>query len=230
MLKFGWQLGLINLITFLNYRVDMFLVAHFLGKGQLGFYSIAVSLAELLWFTSTAIGTAIYARMGMADLQQAGLLTAKAVRHTLFINLLCGVALWVGAEVFLTLIYGEVYRPALVPLRILLPGVLAYGLAGIFSAFFTNQLGRPRVALCISLMAMLLNILVCLVLIPQLGIAGGAWATTISYLVAIGVLIGIFLKQTKLSWREVFWLNRDDWADYRKLAGNVGAYLSQRLR
>ena len=229
MLGFGWQLGLINLVTFMNYRVDMFLVAKFLGSKKLGFYSIAVSGAEMLWFTSSAIGTAIYARVGMEEHEAASRLTARAARHTLMINIILGLLMWVAFELLMPLIYGEVYRPSLVPFRILLPGVLAYGLAGIFSTFFANQLGKPKFSLLISFISMSINIAVSFIFIPRIGMTGGAWATTSSYIISIVVLLVIFCRQTKLPMKELLFINEDDIADYRSLARSCAAYLKRRL-
>ncbi|TCL61804.1 O-antigen/teichoic acid export membrane protein [Hydrogenispora ethanolica] len=229
MLSFGWQLGLINLVTFLNYRVDMFLVAKFLGSRQLGFYSIAVSGAEMLWFTSSAIGTAIYARVGMVEHEAASRLTARAARHTLVINMVLGFLMWLGFEFLLPFVYGEIYRPSLVPFRILLPGVLAYGLAGIFSTFFANQLGKPKFSLLISSISMSVNIIVSLLLIPRLGMSGGAWATTLSYIISIMVLLGIFCRQTKLPLRELLMITQKDLDDYRLLVKNIIAYLKRKF-
>ena len=230
MLGFGWQLGLINLVTFLNYRVDMFLVTKFLGTKNLGFYSIAVSGAEFLWFTSSAIGTAIYARIGMAEEGQAGLLTARAVRHTLLINILLGLGIWGAFEFLLPIVYGEIYRPSLVPFRILLPGVLAYGLAGIFSTYFANQLGKPKFSLLISFISMTINIIISFILIPKIGMAGGAWATTISYLFSITLLIVIFCRKTHLRWSDLFLISKADLADYQLLGQNLLDYFRRKYR
>jgi O-antigen/teichoic acid export membrane protein len=229
LLGFGWQLGLINLISFLNYRIDMFLVAKFLGPRNLGFYSIAVSAAEMLWFTSSAIGTSIYARVGVAEPDQAGRLTARAARHTLFINIMLGLLFWGAVELLLPIVYGEIYRPSLTPFRILLPGVLAYGLAGIFSTYFANQLGQPKFSLLVSLISMGINLGISLWLIPRMGMTGGAWATAISYLSAIAILIGFFHRKSGLGLREVLLINRGDLEDYRCLGITISHYLLRKI-
>ncbi len=229
-LRFGWQLGLVNIVTFLNYRVDMFLVKQIAGNSKLGIYSVAVSCAEVLWYTSSAIAVAICAPVGLAGREQAGKITAKAARHTLLINLILGVIIWGGFEFLLPVMYSRVYLPSLVPFRILLPGVLAYGLAGIFSTYFTNQLGRPGIPMMISAVSMLINIAVCLILIPRIGMAGGAWATTISYLLSISILIVIFMKNAGITLTELFSINEDDIADYKQLWENGQKFLAQKLK
>jgi O-antigen/teichoic acid export membrane protein len=230
MLRFGWQLGLVNIVTYLNYRVDMFLVERMVGTAKLGLYSVAVNGSEILWYTSTAIAVSICAPVGVAAQEQAGRITAKAIRHTLLINLLLGITLWAGFEFLLPVIYTKVYLPSLVPFRILLPGVLAYGLAGIFSTYFTHQLGKPKIPLMISALSMVINIIVCLLLIPRIGMAGGAWATTISYLIAIGSLILIFMKKARISLAELCFINQDDIADYKQLWENGQKFLAQKIK
>lgn len=230
MLQFGWQLGLVNIVTYLNYRVDMFLVERMVGTEKLGLYSVAVNGSEILWYTSTAISVAICAPVGVAALEQAGRITAKAVRHTLLANLLLGILLWIGFEFMLPVIYTNVYLPSLVPFRILLPGVMAYGLAGILSTYFTNQLGKPKIPLLISTLSMVLNVIICLILIPRIGMAGGAWATTISYLLAVSLLILIFIKNAKISLGDLFSITPDDIADYRQLWEGGRKFLAQKLK
>lgn len=230
MLRFGWQLGLVNIVTYLNYRVDMFLVERMVGTAKLGLYSVAVNGSEILWYTSTAIAVAICAPVGVAAREQAGKITAKAIRHTLLINLFLGILLWVGFEFLLPVIYTTVYLPSLVPFRILLPGVLAYGLAGILSTYFTHQLGKPKIPLIISALSMAINIIICFLLIPRIGMAGGAWATTISYLIAISLLILIFCKKAKISFGELFSISEDDIADYKQLWENSQKFLAQKLK
>lgn len=229
-IRFGWKLGLVNIISWLNYRVDMFLVERGVGPTKLGLYSVAVNSSEILWYTSAAIAIAICAPIGISSLKQAGKLTAKAVRHTLLINIFLGILIWLAFEFLLPVIYTKVYLPSLVPFRILLPGVLAYGLAGIFSTYFTNQLGKPKIPLMISIISMFINIIVCLVLIPQIGMAGGAWATTISYLISIGLLIIIFAKKAGLSLGELFTINEDDIADYKQLWKIGQKYMVQKFK
>ncbi len=214
MLSFGWPLGLVNLISFLNYRIVMFLLVHFLGTARLGLYAVAVSGAETLWFTSTAVTTAIYARVGMAGKEQAADLTAKAVRHTFYLNLGLGILIWCAVELFLPVIYGEVYRPSLAPFRILLPGVLAYGLVNIFAAYFTNNLGKSRIPLLIALISTIINIGISLLLIPRVGMIGGALATTGSYLISLVIMGILFYQRTGLGFRH-FYFTRLDWNDYR---------------
>ena len=228
MVGFGWQLGLNTLVTYLNSRIDSILLLSYLGRRELGLYSVAVNGAEILWYATGAIAVAISARVGMAEKSQAGHLTARAVRHTILINIPLALIMW-SAAWLIPLIYDNRYAPAMLPFRILLPGILAYSVAGIFSTYFTNQLGKPKIPLLIAFISMLIDAGACLLFIPRFGMAGAALANTISYIVSIGILIGLFCKETGMTPLAMFRINRDDVADYQQLFSNLKTFLHRKL-
>ncbi|EKN40360.1 polysaccharide biosynthesis protein, partial [Clostridium botulinum CFSAN001627] len=61
--KFGIVIYLATLFIYLNYRMDQIFIKNMLGEQQLGIYSIAVSLAELLFLIPGSVGTAILGRL-----------------------------------------------------------------------------------------------------------------------------------------------------------------------
>ena len=62
-LGYGVKAHLGNLVAFLNYRMDIFLVNLFVGPGGAGLYSIAVRLVEQLWMISRAVSTVLLPRL-----------------------------------------------------------------------------------------------------------------------------------------------------------------------
>lgn len=191
--RFVLVIGLTNLIGLLNYKVDVFLVEHFLGLAATGIYSIAVMAAELLWLVSSSVATAAYARIGTPDRAEAARITVRAVQASVLLLLGLSPLLWLGAALLVPWLLGEAYRPALAVLAVLLPGVVLYGAASALSAWFTNHAGRPGVPALLAGGSLLINVLVSLWAIPRFGMLGGALATTVSYgltvvLAALGFL------------------------------------------
>lgn len=217
MLGFGTQIGMVNLIGLLNYRVDVFMIQYFVGISGVGLYSVAVSLAEMLWFLSSAISIAAYARIGRASMDCAADLTARGIRHSLFVVAVAAVLLFLMADPLIPLIYGSRFKETVVPLRIMLPGAAAYGLASIFSAFFTNQLGKPKISLYIAGFSLVVGFLIGILLIPRWGLAGAAWATTISYTMSVMVAVLTFVKMTGFSVPQLLMIRVEDLQDYAKL-------------
>lgn len=184
-LRFIATIGLTNLVSLLNYKVDLFLVEHFLGRAPTGVYSIAVALAELMWLVSSAVTTAAYARIGSAGRAQAAALAWRAMRSSVLVLLAISPLLWAIAAWWVPVLLGEPYRPAMPLLAVLLPGVALYGGASALSAWFTNHAGRPMVPARLAALSLVINVAVSLVAIPRLGPMGGALATTLSYTVTM---------------------------------------------
>jgi O-antigen/teichoic acid export membrane protein len=217
LVSFGSQAGVANLIGFLNYRADALMVELLLGQRELGIYAVAVRMAEGLWFFSQAIMTASYARIGALSDEESARLTARGMRHSMFIIGSIAVALLVAASPLLRFFYGDAYRGAVAPFRWLVPGIAFYGLASVLSAYYTNRRGHPHIPMLIALSSMVINLGSCLALIPLLGLSGAAIASTIGYSVAILAGLVAFKRSTRLSWRSILVITPDDLQDYLQL-------------
>lgn len=214
--RFVALIGLTNLVGLLNYKADLFLVEYFLGLSATGVYSIAVMVAELLWLVSSSVTTAAYARIGSPDAAAASRITVRAVHAgMLLLALLCPV-LWIGAAWLLPALLGSTYQPALPVLAVLLPGVAVFGAASALSAWFTNHAGRPWVPALLASLSLSINVVVSVLAIPRMGMIGGALATSLSYIVAVGVAVLLFKRA---SGTPAGVLLRPDW---RALAIDIG--------
>ncbi len=202
--RFVALIGLTNVISLLNYRVNLFLVERLDGLAAAGIYSVAVTVAELLWLVSSAVTTAVYARIGAADPAAAVSSTLQAVRWGALGVLLASPLLLVVAWWALPAVLGEVYRPAWWYLLMLLPGTLAYSSASGISAYFTNQRGQPWLAGAIALTSMLMNLVLSWWWIPLWGAAGAALATSVSYGLAITWGLILFLRLSGLPLRSLW--------------------------
>ena len=200
--RFVAVIGLTNLVSLLNYKVDLFLVERFLGLGPTGVYSIAVAVAELLWLVSSAVTTAAYARIGQPDRAAATALTLRAMHASVWLLLALCPPLWLLAKLVVPTLLGPAYQPALAALALLLPGVALYGAASALSAWFTNHAGRPQVPAWLATGSLLINIGVSLWAIPRFGLQGAALATSFSYAVTIVVGLSLFVRAAGVSWRQ----------------------------
>ncbi len=219
--------GLANLVSYLNYRVDMLMVERFLGTAQVGIYSKAVQLVEGLWFISQAVGVAIWSRVGAASRPEAARLVARSVRMTLALMALAGLALLALSGLLIPLLFGGAFRGAVAPFRLFIPGAVAWGLANLLAAYYTNQLGRPRVPLAIAAVSLVVTAATGLALIPALGLAGGALATTLGYTAGIVVALDRFHRDAGIARRALLLPDRHD---LREAAATVEQVLARLLR
>ena len=218
MVAFGMQSGLADLISFFNYRVDVFVLGALRSTDEVGVYSVAVQVAEGLWFISSAIGVAIYARVGQLPREEAAELTARSMRHAIFIIFVLALGAVLVAGVLIPLAFGAEYDAAVTAFQLLTPGIVIFGLGRIFSTFFTNALGRPKVPLLIATTSLAVSVPLCFLLIPSLGMNGAAIATTISYSISMLLAIVLFSRETGIPPRQMLIVNGADLRGYVRFA------------
>ncbi len=202
--RFVATIGLTNVVSLLNYRASLFLVEHFHGLSVVGTYSVAVTVAELLWLLSSSVTVSAYSRIGHPDRAVAAAMTVRAVRINVIATVLAAPLLLALAWWALPWAMGEAYAASVWPLAALLPGVAAYAAASSLSAFYTNHLGKPHLSGGIAALSLGISFGSGWVLVPTMGAMGAGVASSLGYLVAIGVAYGVFLKQAGLPLRALW--------------------------
>ena len=95
--RFVATIGVTNVVSLLNYRASLFLVERFHGLGAVGTYSVAVTVAELLWLLSQSVTVSAYSRIGNPDVRVASAMTVQAVRINVLATVLAAPILLVLA-------------------------------------------------------------------------------------------------------------------------------------
>lgn len=192
--KFASPAYCATLMSYLNYRVDQFIIALLLPTEQLGFYVIAVALGERLWILTGAVGNALLPHLTNSK-QRDPALSAVIARH---------VAIWTGAgclfvfimaDKLIQLMYSSAFAEAVAPLRWLLPGIL---MASVGKVVLAELLAREKVKLMVWMTGItaLINIAGNVLLIPIMGISGAALASSVSYAVLSIMMTSYYLQET----------------------------------
>jgi O-antigen/teichoic acid export membrane protein len=179
-LSYGTVAWAATLFTFLHYRADQIMIKQYLGSADLGIYSIAVTIAELLFLLPVSVSGALVGRLYNLGEQDDGRHTfSRTIRMSMSICLvLCLVG--IPGSFLIPFVYGKPYSPATALMLVLLPGILFACLPKISSVWFFTT-GRPKVHLRISLFCLLLNIALNFLFIPIWQSLGAALASSISY-------------------------------------------------
>jgi O-antigen/teichoic acid export membrane protein len=212
-------IGLTNLIGLLNYRVGLFVVERQLGLTATGVYSIAVVVAELLWFVSGSLTQATYGRIGTPERAQAAAVTVRVVHLGVTVLLAAAPVLWLAAHWLVPRVLGPAYLESLLPLAVLLPGALLFGGASALSAYFTNHAGLPQVSAWAAFGSLVANASLSMLLVPRLGTVGAAIAASVSYAASIAVVALGFARHAGLPLRRVLLPGSQLAADLRMLCG-----------
>jgi O-antigen/teichoic acid export membrane protein len=180
-LAFGVRAYLGSLFSFMVLKSDILMVSYLRGTVETGYYAIAVGLADILLILPTVVGTVLFPRLS-AELD-AGERWRQA-RDVLRIMLpavpLALVGVWLVSGTLIRLAYGPAFDPANAAVAWLLPGLgcmaLNIQLMNLFAAS-----GQPMVAVYSPLLALVVNVLLNLILIPKLGFTGAAISSSVAY-------------------------------------------------
>lgn len=199
-----WRFGLAawasNGLGQIALRVDVFMVAYFIDATAVGVYSIAVTVAELLWVLPGALNAVLVPKVaGAADTDVE---VATRLSRSLWPVAACsGLALWALSVPVIPLLFGEDFRGAIVPLGLLLPGAVAIAVASMASAYLYG-IGHPGDWTKASATNVVVNLGANIVLIPVMGIGGAALASSISYSVAAAMVVRSFVRRSGKSWSD----------------------------
>lgn len=221
---YGIKAHLGNVLTFFNYRIDMFLVNGFLNPAAVGFYSVAVGIAERLWLLSQSAGTVLFPRVAANDAGQKGNLTPLVTRTVLVMTACAAVLVLVVARPLIALLYSTSFLPAVGALQALLVGVVALSGARVLANDIAGR-GRPMVNTYIALLTLAMNVGLNLLWIPRYGIIGAAWASTASYAVSLVVRAVVYTRISGKRIQALFVPQRGDWHLYKQTSIALGTWM-----
>lgn len=189
---YAGRTGAVSLVSLLNYRADVYIVAVFTEPAMLGMYTLAVTAAETLLAATQVTALVASPHIGTLEERAAVDLVARCVRHNLLVATVCCGVLALVAPVVVQLFYGQAFVPMVPALRILLIGVVALSLGSPMSSFFTLRLGKPELPLLFAGISATICIVVSLLLVPRLGLVGAAIGSTVAYIVGQTTAITYF--------------------------------------
>jgi O-antigen/teichoic acid export membrane protein len=202
LLRYGLKAYASNLVTFFNYRADLFLVNLFLGPSAAGIYVVAMQFGERLWLISQAISTVFLPKISELSGNEAerGRFTSLVSRWTLFLTLLAALGLGLVFKPLVHLLMGGEFSAATWVLWLLLPGIVAWAPARVLANDIAGR-GRPEINLLIAFVVMISNLFGNLVLILFWGLPGAAISTSVAYCVMLLMTARSYTVLTGTSWR-----------------------------
>ncbi len=207
LLSYGLRLYPASLTGHFIYRVDAYLIAFLLAAPSvsLGYYSMAVGLAEMVFFFPNAVSTIFFPHVAGSPREESDRQVAMVSRVTLLVTSAFALAMIPAAAVMISVVLPD-FGPTLPALVVLLPGVVALSLAKVVGAFVIG-VGRPEMDSYISVGSLIVNIIANLILIPRLGIVGASAASLLSYSLA-SILLTLAAARLSMTSVADFWVPR----------------------
>lgn len=223
MLQYGWRVQVGVIFQAVNYRLDVIIMQLFRPLAQVGYYVIAQTIAEIVITLATAFQSSLLPLTARyeGDARQSQV-TVRALHHH---GILAGAAVLANAvfgSAVILFLYGTAFRPAVVPMLILLPGIWWLGLGLVIQSDLGGR-GRPGLSSGLAALAAGATVVLDFALIPPFGVIGASIASVAAY-TCYGVTSLFALSRVSgISARELIVPTREDFMVYRQFfARTVG--------
>ncbi len=193
MISYSFYVYIANMLSFLNYRIDMFLIKFMLPIEYLGWYSVSVFFIEKakLFANSSSIVNFSY-KINLKDRTDTGF----NIRLVNTVNVLLALFFIIFGYPLILLLYSRSYSPSYLPVLILAPAIVVNG----FGKMLASELSADKIVkfqMLAGLISVIVNVLLNILLIPILSISGAALASLISYSINTIIILYYFLNHYK---------------------------------
>ena len=205
LMRFGLPYYPGSLAVFFAYRIDAYLIAFLVTDSAtaLGYYSLAVGLAEIAFFLPRAVTTLYFPHVAGSAREDSDRQVALTSRVTLLMTSVIAILLVPGAVLMIFLLL-PAYEASIPPLLLLLPGVVAFSVTFVVGGYMTG-IDRPGVSSVASVVSLVANFMANLFLIPRFGITGAAAASLFSYSLSSVILTIVAARLTSTPFHR-FWI------------------------
>lgn len=205
---------------FVIFRLDQTLIAPLVGARELGFYAVAVSLAELpIAFAAGVQSTVATVAADTDDPAMAG----RSSRLTVAVLVpICSLGALL-VPVAIPLLFGAAFRPSVLMTQILFIGCVANGASAVLGAGLMAA-GRPALRSLSQALGAAATVPLLLVLVPSLGGRGAALATALTYVLLALLMAALLSRRTGIGMRACL---VPSGSDYRLISQRLKHMLSR---
>jgi O-antigen/teichoic acid export membrane protein len=184
-LVYGIKSYLACLFAYLVVRFDLLMVQRMLGMQQAGFYSIAASMADLVYLLPSVIGTLLFPKLVARETrEEKWRLTAGVGGLVLVLMIAVSGAAALLAKPMIRLLFGNDFLPAAPAFVLLAIAMIFYGVNNIVSNYLA-ALAFPWFSVVIWIVICALNIGLNLLWIPAYGIVGASLSSLVCYVLVL---------------------------------------------
>ncbi|WP_139070078.1 flippase [Bacillus sp. FJAT-27225] len=188
--RYGFKSYLSNLVTFFNYRINVYILYAFASPAAFGVYFTALNLSEKLSVFTQSISSVLLPRIAsMGTEEERNRLTSIVSRFTMIFMAAFSLVVFLLIDIIVPIL-GNDYLETPFLIKVLLPGISLLAVEKILSNDIAAR-GKPEVNLYVSIFNVVLSTILNLILIPEYKATGAAIATSISY--SLSFLIKSFL-------------------------------------
>lgn len=170
-LKVSFPLGLAVIFNFLYDKIDILLISKLTDFNQVAFYHVGYGIYKVSSLSFLFLFVAGFTRVSYLSTNKkaVGLFFKKYLKTVLVICFLLSIVLILFADIFIRLIYSDKFQNSIIVLQILSFAIIGLGLNSLTGTILIG-IGFFKTNMFITLSALVINMLLNLIFIPQYGI------------------------------------------------------------
>ena len=201
LIKFSIPVTITALSEMVIYDVGTIIIGIFMLSRDVGYYNSADPIARMPLVISLSIATVMLPAASEAYALKDQNLLQKYVVDCLRYCILTFVPLCLIISIFssnvIHLLFGSIYIPASGVLSILVVGMSFYSIYMVCSSILQGT-GSPKTPMYVLLMGTIINVVLNVLFVKDIGIEGAAVATTITTAILMCIILFIVIRKTKI--------------------------------
>lgn len=204
MLKFALLIYGCHTLQNLNYKMDLWIVDYYRGKSEVGIYSLAVQLAQLVWILPNVMTVILYSYISNNhSLKEATDMALKYARWAFYATIIIAGMGYVIFYFAIPMVYSAAFQNARTLIPILFAGIVPFSMIIIFGSFVAGT-NRLFINFIITVISCIITTILYFILIPKFGAVGASIATSVSYLCTLVLFFGYLYFIFEIKKTQVF--------------------------
>src|SRR5690606_23351219 len=198
LLKDSWPLILSTVVVMIYMRIDQIMIKEILGDYEVGIYSAAVRLIEVIYFIPALIAKSLFPAILNAKKISFDLYMTRIYNIYRMMVILAGlfiVFIFILHDKIIFYLYGTQYLESAEILKVYSFSIVFVFLMMVSGNWYIAQ-NYQFLALGRNVVAVLVNVFLNLILIPKFGLVGAAYSTIVSFFFS-GFLFDVFSSKTR---------------------------------
>jgi len=188
----SWPLMLSSIAIGIYMKIDQVMIKNMLGNEQAGIYAVAVKLSEVWYFIPGIICSSLFPSIVNAVNTSTELFEnrlRKLYFSMFWISTIIASFITIFSYPIIKILFGVPYLEAVPALRIYVWAGIFVSIGGIVGQFLLIK-NLTKISFYTALLGSITNVILNMILIPNIGVSGAAIATIISYAIAVfGILL-----------------------------------------
>jgi O-antigen/teichoic acid export membrane protein len=197
--KFGGSYQLVDLFQLLNLRFYFYLLYYLQGTVDLGFYSLGVSLLEVVWIFARSVSVVSYSHHSSENNNEVLVKeTLRYLKMSLILSLVGLLFVMAVPVEGYRILFGESFMYIKYSVKWLYPGVLVYNVMLVVQSYYFSK-GKYSKLIFANIAGFLAGLMVCNLLIPSYYFSGASAGASISFILSSIIILMFFIRDNRLS-------------------------------